>query len=126
MKTLDAMKEIYKNTSKEFECKHIGKIYILKYHELLNEIKANAKDETCNLELNNLDVLKFDWKEVKKPVDFMAVVKSRKKVKVEHELLEEEQEEYLSLDILMFNLSNMHYEPDFTDIILNGKWYIED
>lgn len=125
MKTLDAMKEIYKNTSKEFECKHIGKIYILKYHELLNEIKANAKDETCNLELNNLDVMKFDWKEVKKPVDFMAAVKSRRRIKVVSSSLTTH-DNYKSLDDLLYSLGKDFVKEDIRKIILNGKWYIED
>lgn len=123
MKTLDAIKEIVEDKNKEFES--LTKLLFWDY-ELNCMVCEDKEDRYSRYSILHDITLKEEWKEVKQPVDFMTVVKSRKKVKVEHELLEEEQEEYLSLDILMFNLSNMHYEPDFTDIILNGKWYIED
>lgn len=72
-----------------------------------------------------------EWKEIKKPVDFMTAVESHKRIRIEHEFIEDEDDfrylttSYNELDLIIKALSEYtHY--DIPEIISNGKWYIED
>ena len=72
-----------------------------------------------------------EWKEVKEPVDFMTAIKSRKFIRVEHELLGElggkwELNHFTRLDLLMEELADNFFGTDLAEILENGKWYIED
>lgn len=63
------------------------------------------------------------WKEVRKPVDFMTALNSRKFVKVEHELAT--YTDYERLDLVMVDLADNLNSYEFAEVIENGKWYIE-
>ena len=70
--------------------------------------------------------LKFEV--IQKPVSFMEALKSGKKLKVEHplmsEIIETEIKEFDSISWILFAITNENI--DVREIILNGKWYIEE
>lgn len=72
----------------------------------------------------------YEWKEVKEPVDFMTAVESGKQVRVEHKYITDDIEflktEYRLLANVMWHLCRSLSNATVQDIILNGKWYIED
>jgi hypothetical protein len=120
---------IYQGTSKEdrlhfFRTNYTNEFYSAKIHYPV-ELEAWLKEE---------------WVEVKKPVSFMEVLKSTKAVRVEHEfitnLAPSQSDEWFFKDLLdgnFFDIDNLIYyiseyadaEP-LRDILLNGKWYIEE
>ena len=112
MKTWEMIKELTENPSKEFTRKADGlHIKTNKYGELIWDRGYQF------LRLHN------DWEEIKKPVDFITAIKSGKYVGVE----------YSGAKYKEINLPNLFYElqKDYSDkvirqMILNGKWYIED
>jgi hypothetical protein len=69
---------------------------------------------------------------IQQPVSFMEVVKSGKKCKVEHELIDTDLTVYSNkkisdfndLDWVLFTLTNN--QIDIKTIIQEGKWYIEE
>lgn len=69
---------------------------------------------------------------IQKPVSFMEAVKSGKKVKVDYSDIDTDDnhafscEDYRDLASLIFDIVNKNGSKAFKEIILNGKWYIED
>jgi hypothetical protein len=84
--------------------------------------------------------LKDEWTLVQQPVSFMEVLKSTKAIRVEDEFIntleanECDKEflddllrgEFKTLDDLLYYLSFYADEKELRDILLNGKWYIEE
>lgn len=86
--------------------------------------------------------IKNDWKLKQKPVDFMTAVRSGRKVRVEHEQIsvfyEEEPTLGHKLDRDFSNLGDVLYRiyglgadgdgptVNMSDVITEGKWYIEE
>ncbi len=83
----------------------------------------------------------MEWTLVPQPVSFMDVVNSKKLVRVEHcyvdsfgscneennELIEKMIEgEFIEFDRLIYIISNSSNAEELRDILLNGKWYIEE
>lgn len=88
-----------------------------------NLTKVWITDETINAE----------YMTIQKPVSFMEVVKSKKRCMVKHELInntcldKEDRKlltEFNSLDWILFTITNKL--NDVKEIILDGKWYIEE
>lgn len=67
--------------------------------------------------------LHHDWEEAKKPVDFMTAIKRGKPVGVEYSAAKYEE---MSLPNLFYELQQDYTDKTIRQIILNGKWYIED
>ena len=70
---------------------------------------------------------------IQQPVSFMEIVKSKKRCMVNHELIDntcldtEDNKElttFNTLDWVLFTITNN--QIDISEIILNGKWYIEE
>lgn len=67
---------------------------------------------------------------MKKPVTFIDVLRSNKKVMIKHQDIDGElsymSETYNEIDDVMYNISNYFTAEGVREILLNGKWYIED
>lgn len=64
-----------------------------------------------------------EWEEVKEPVDFITAIKSGKCVGVEYSGAKYEE---MSLPNLFYELQQDYSDKIIRQMILNGKWYIED
>jgi len=115
MKTWQMIKELTENPHKEFVRELDGL-----------HIKTNKDGELIWDNGYQFIRLGHTWKEVKKAVDFMTALNSRKFVKVEHDLIKPNYIKYERLDLLMLKLAESFTNADFTEIIEDGKWYIED
>lgn len=118
MKTWEMIKKLTENPHKEFvRCDGLV-VRINKYMEL-----------TWESGYSHLRIAD-EWQEVKKPVDFMTAVKSGKRVKVEHPLVNDTDNyaliDYTNISGFLYSLGNNFYSEDVRDIIQNGKFYIED
>ena len=69
------------------------------------------------------------WEEVKKPVDFITAVASGSRIRVEHDLVQEDPyyllNYFCAMDEVVADLTE-YFSEDIREIIINGKWYIED
>lgn len=74
-------------------------------------------------------------KEVQKPVSFIQAIKSERKIRVEHEyisnIIKADEvnfvlEDYMSLVSLMDILCDNLVTSELSEVILNGKWYIDN
>lgn len=73
------------------------------------------------------------WVLIKKPVTFIEALQSGKKIKVEHEIISRlhsskrcELEVFSYSDNVISRLAGNLVSRDLTEVILNGKWYVED
>lgn len=128
MKTWEMIKELTENPNKKF--------YVVGSKHLI----ARVNFETNKIEFVNTSVkapyigieptIDWDWKEVKEPVGFMEAVESGKKVRVEHDFIHDDtsrlKEEYVLLDVMLWVLGENLGPRSVQDIIMNGKFYIED
>ncbi len=114
MKTWEMIKKLTEYPNKEFKLKNEDNI-----------VYASDLHSEGKIELDQVDFITIydEWEEVKEPVSFMEAVKSGKEISVE----------YSGASYKELSLANMLYElqQDFSDkvirqIILNGKFYIED
>jgi hypothetical protein len=80
-----------------------------------------------------IDLINATFIPIQQPVSFMEVVKSKKRCIVKHELIDDEcldtrdKEELTTFNTLswvLFTITNN--QIDVEEIILNGKWYIEE
>lgn len=67
---------------------------------------------------------------MKKPVTFIDVLRSNKKVMIKHQDIDGElsymRETYNEIDDVMYNISNYFTAEGVREILLNGEFYIED
>ena len=72
---------------------------------------------------------------IETPVSFNDVLHSDKKCRVEHELIDrlinnEENDfdftEYNEIDDLLFEITNQYIADETRDVLINGRWYIEE
>lgn len=72
---------------------------------------------------------------VDEPVNFSDVLHSDKRCRVEHELIDKLIEndeydfnfaEYNEIDDLLFNITKQYEAKETRNILLNGKWYLEN
>lgn len=102
----------------------IGDIAIVtKYHGITS--LGAEKFSKIRIALNGFE----EWEEIKQPVDFLTAVGSGRRIKVEHELVQECSyyllNEFCNMDEVMKDLEN-YIDDDIRDIIVNGKWYVEN
>lgn len=116
-KIYEALKMLEENKNLKFKNKHNE---IMEYKQNCVRIFKDNK----NIEFYGF-VLEDEWELIKQPVTFEEVLNSDKRCKVEHELLDDENE-YETFDNLMYFLSNSLFEKELKEIIKNGKWYLED
>ena len=66
---------------------------------------------------------------MKKPVTFIDVLRSNKKVMIKHQDIDGElsymSETYNEIDDVIYNISNYFTAEGVREILLYGKWYIE-
>lgn len=136
-KTWEVIKELTENPGKEFETTDFhGRrmtAYNVKEFESNNKtsndliVTKSFRDGVEPIILNDF-MQNREWKEVKKPVDFMTAIASGKRIKVEHRILQYVDDElrfYQSVEGAIGGLYEYHND-EMRDIILNGEWYIED
>lgn len=118
MKTWEMIKELTENPEKKF----IRKGDPLEISvDGLNYLRWESGHDYINLE--------HEWKEVKKPVSFMEVVRACKNEYIAIGLSCEKYDiEFArwTLDAVLYDLAENYEDGDLAEIILNGKWYIED
>lgn len=123
MKIEDAIKMIRDNPQKQFS-NEFG--YIMKTETNGIVVRLDSDGDGFGIDISH------EWEEVKKPVDFMTALKSGKKMKVEHEFISEPYEKenlsnyYRDFATLLDELRTSWNPVDAREIILRGKWYIED
>ena len=84
---------------------------------IFENIDDNFKTDSLRQLLNQ------KWEEMPQPVSFMEAIKSKKKIRVEHPLLNTE---YFVLDDILDKLCRTFLNKDIIDILTNGKWYIKE
>lgn len=120
MKTWEMIKELTENPEKIFKNQYGVEIRVLPDNDLFfgGEIGHNFIGITD------------EWEEVKDPVTFIDALKSGKRVMIKHQDLDGElsymSEIYNEIDDVMYNISNYFTAEGVREILLNGKWYIED
>lgn len=120
MKTWEMVKELTENPDKRFVSEK-GK-----NDEMIASIPSTCiifsyENESIG-EVEGIYSLR-EWEEVKQPVSFREAVESGKRI-LYPDLFE--LEEYLKLDDLLAGLIANYFSDGIKDIILNGKFYIED
>ena len=127
MKTWEVIKALTEKPYKKFRSTN---------ESLVTEIYVNEKGcielyyPGLKVGSNNLK-LDTDWEEVKEPVDFMEVLKRIKdsdgdiRLMLINDLYEVEIKNK-TFDKVLYNLSIDYLDTSIADILLNGKWYIEE
>ena len=122
MKTWEMIKALTENPEKKFKGKILGQAEL--YEGIL--VWSSSMEDVV---ISNT-LLKMEWEEVKEPVSFIEAVESEKKIRVEHEYLDGSLEtlttNYHGIDDVLYTIGNCFDGDGVRDIILNGKWYIED
>lgn len=83
---------------------------------------------------NYIDIINAKFIPIQKSVTFFEAYNSKKKVKVNHDLIKDSydpeiitiRDNYNSIDETLYRLIEKFKENNFRDIIDNGKWYIEE
>lgn len=122
MKTWQMIKELTENPNKEFISKQLTprRAYVKR------GVLSIVIDETGKAAVDT--GLDRDWEEVKKPATFMELLE---KIKTNGEVFLNFEYEEIELydcglsDILQ-DLAKTYPDSTLVDILLNGKWYIED
>ena len=103
-------------------------------------VKTISKD-TIGFKFNKNEEIKLcvishyqKFVKVEEPVSFVDVLKSDKKCRVEHEIIEKlmsneendfDFDEYMEIDEVLFELTNQCEASETRDVLLNGIWYLE-
>jgi hypothetical protein len=127
-KTWEVIKMISENKGLEFENKN--KMIVIGGTSLNMLTLVNSKYLSQSLD-RNID-LDDEWELVKKPVSFEEVLNSKKRCKVEHEILNQKEitslSDFMTFDMYMLNLCDIYplSSEMLKTIIREGKWYLED
>lgn len=120
MKTWEMIKELTENPKKKFRL-------------IDNESDIKVTCSVGEIRWTGGDGLYIDdeWEEVKEPVDFMEVLKRIEdsdgdiRLMLINDLYEVEIKNK-TFDKVLYHLSIDYLDTSIADILLNGKWYIED
>lgn len=120
------IKELMENPNKEFSIKL--RISQIAYVSVSGNVRIrNINRESKPLELTR-QILDEKWEEVRRPVDFMTVakaVKEGKEVGLKYDGFSLGFTKWELRDLLI-DLGQNYEDEDLAEIILKGKWYIED
>ena len=120
MKTWEMIKELIETPEKKF-VNTFG--HVVKHSKTKGLVFSRPKSLT-HISLND------EWEEVKEPISFMRAVESGKRIKVEHDFIDGDidylGEKYVFLDILLWELGEKLSDDGVRDVIMDGKFYIED
>ena len=126
MRTWEMIKELMENPNKEFSIKL--RISQIAYVSVSGNVRIrNINRESKPLELTR-QILDEKWEEVRRPVDFMTVakaVKEGKEVGLKYDGFSLGFTKWELRDLLI-DLGQNYEDEDLAEIILKGKWYIED
>ena len=130
MKTWEMIKELTENPEKKFKVKNAeGTVGIT--DKRLQWIDGTYIDSNEDLIINEIVLHDLEWEEVKEPVDFMEVLKRIEdsdgdiRLMLINDLYEVEIKNK-TFDKVLYNLSIDYLDTSIADILLNGKWYIEE
>lgn len=112
MKTWQMIKELTENPNKEF-VRTIDGLHI----------KVNKDGELIWDNGYQFMRLNHEWEEIKKPVDFMTAIQSEKPMSVEFSGTKIKKE---TLANILYRLQENYSDKTIKQIIVYGKWYIED
>ena len=116
MKTWQMIKELTENPGKKF--KRVG-----------DQLEVSVDIDDSLLWKSGCSPFNINhvWEEVKEPISFMEVVKSGKGFTVRHELIQRKSDfENLDLCDFTLELADIFYPEQIQEILLEGKFYIED
>ena len=123
MKTWEMIKALTENPEKKFKGKILGQAEL--YEGIL--VWSSSMEDVV---ISNT-LLKMEWEEVKEPVNFMDVVRESNnksiRFEVEHDLfIDHATDRKFTLSVFLDYISHEYISSDAADILLNGKFYIED
>ena len=124
MKTWEMIKELTENPSKRFTYDTAAKGSYVTIKNRTASWHGPGQDG----QILSVNIANEGWEEFKSPVSFMEAVKAQKPIRVEHDITDgdEELDVYLELDYFLECLAGNWYECEVRDVLLNGKFYIED
>lgn len=125
MRTWEMIKELTENPDKKF--RRVGEDREL-YVGVYNNFVAWEGDYALETGEEPFEIYTdLEWEEVKQPVDFMTAIASGKRIKVEHDILPKGSWVTKLSELAGFidDLS-AYCSRDIREILLRGKWYIED
>lgn len=121
MKTWEMIKALTGNPKKKFKNQYGEEIRVLADNDLFFD----------GVDGHNYISITDEWEEVKEPVDFMEVLKRIKdsdgdiRLMLINDLYEVEIKNK-TFDKVLYHLSIDYLDTSIADILLNGKWYIEE
>lgn len=116
MRTFEMVKELTYNPEKKFKRKSDGQVVFIENNKLSWEPGIRS--------IGIYD----EWEGVKEPVTFIEVVKAAKEGKtvgVKHDKIEVEYAKW-ELGDLLSDINHYFDTEDLAEIILGGKWYIDE
>lgn len=122
------IKELTEDPSKKFRNKTDHDL-VVQVHKYAGIIQYEIDGHGLSFELDDR------WEEIKEPVDFMTALNSCKKVRIKHELIDRAfvrefakklGMKYTNMTSVINKLSEVFTTEELSDIIQNGKWYIEE
>ena len=123
MKTWEMIKKISENPEKKFKSKDFGQV------EMHSGCLVDSEFMECILV--DSDFFRAEWEEVKEPVNFMDVLRESNnksiRFKLEHNLfIDHATDRKFTLSVFLNYIGHEYISSDVADILLNGKFYIED
>ena len=118
-KTWEMIKEIIENPKKKYRPVNDTDGYVEFKN---NQLVWNGRGQRGQVMIVT-ETDENEWEEVKEPVDFITAVKSGKHVGYKYERGEIQK---MSLPNLFYELQRDYSDKTIRQMILNGKWYIED
>lgn len=130
LKMVDEMEVV--DNGKKFRCISVG----LNKDKIVEFAQVSVKDGKKGLKIKDgfqigkdIACTNDEWELIQKSVTFIEAVESKKKMRVEHYLIENDPffKNYHTLqEVLHRGLTPDCNSVTIRDIILNGKWYVED
>lgn len=129
-KTWEIIKMLSENPKLKFKKHSPGNSIVLGaqvigFSSFLKLYRTDFTDKTLN---NNIK-LDEEWTLIQEPVSFMEAVQSGKKMECKHEKLYGDEDlgyKYNSLATVLYLLQSRYTSEEITNIITEGKFYIEE